>query len=152
MKLAEALILRADSQKRIQQLQERLVRSAQVQEGESPPEDPQALIAELDATVNELVELIKKINFTNSRTTLEEGMTISDALAHRDTILLKRSVYDNLVKYATVNQSRYGRSEIKTFSTVNVAELQGQMDRMSRDYRELDTKIQAANWTTELID
>jgi len=29
-----------------------------VQEGVAPPEDPQALIAELDATVNELVELI----------------------------------------------------------------------------------------------
>jgi len=152
MKLAEALILRADCQKRIEQLRERLVRSAKVQEGEAPPEDPQALIAELDATVNELVELIKKINATNSRTTLEDGMTISDALAQRDTLLLKRSVYDSLVNAAAVTQSRYGRSEIKTFSTVNVAELQGQMDRMSRDYRELDTKIKAANWTTELID
>lgn len=152
MKLAEALILRADCQKRIQQLRERLVRSAQVQEGETPPEDPQAMIAELDATVNELVELIKKINATNSRATLEDGMTISDALAHRDTLLLKRNVYDSLVDAAAVTANRYGRSEIKTFSTVNVAELQGQMDRMSRDYRELDTKIQAANWITELID
>jgi hypothetical protein len=26
------------------------------------------------------------------------------------------------------------------------------MDRMSRQYRELDTKIQQANWNTELID
>lgn len=152
MKLAEALILRADCQKRIQQLEDRLVRSAQVQEGETPPEDPQAMMAELDATVNELVELIKKINFTNSRTTLEDGMTISDALAQRDTLLLKRSVYDSLVDAAAETPNRYGRSEIKTFSTVNVAELQGQMDRMSREYRELDTKIQAANWTTELID
>ncbi|MGK7904380.1 MAG: DIP1984 family protein [Hormoscilla sp.] len=152
MKLAEALILRADCQKKVQQLRARLTRSAQVQEGEAPPEDPQALIAELDATVNELVELIKKINSTNSRTNLEDGMTMSDALAQRDAILLKRSVYDSLVNAAAVNQNRYGRSEIKTFSTVNVAELQGQMDIMSRDYRELDTKIQAANWTTELID
>lgn len=152
MKLAEALILRADCQKKVQQLRSRLTRSAQVQEGEAPPEDPQALITELDATVNELVELIKKINSTNSRTNLEDGMTMSDALAQRDAILLKRNVYDSLINAATVNPNRYGRSEIKTFSTVNVAELQGQMDRMSRDYRELDTKIQAANWTTELID
>ncbi len=36
MKFAEALILRADRQKRIEQLRERLVSSAKVQEGEKP--------------------------------------------------------------------------------------------------------------------
>jgi hypothetical protein len=45
MKLSEALILRADCQKRIQQLRERLERSAKVQEGETPFEEPQALIS-----------------------------------------------------------------------------------------------------------
>lgn len=34
MKLAEALILRADYQKRLAQLQQHLIRSARVQEGE----------------------------------------------------------------------------------------------------------------------
>ncbi len=51
MKLAEALILRADAQKRIQQLRERLNRSAKTQEGELPPEDPQELLAELERVV-----------------------------------------------------------------------------------------------------
>ena len=152
MKLAEALILRADCQKRIQQLQARLIRSAKVQEGERPPEDPQALLLEVETTANELVDLIKKINKTNSQTIFEGETTISDALAQRDTLWLKRSVYDHLVQTAAVIQDRYGRSEIKIFSAVNVAELQAQVDGMSRDYRELDTKIQASNWTTELID
>ncbi|MDJ0556828.1 MAG: hypothetical protein QNJ68_20760 [Microcoleaceae cyanobacterium MO_207.B10] len=58
MKLAEALILRADSKKRIQQLKARLTRSATVQEGEQPPEDPQTLIAEIDTTIAQLLELI----------------------------------------------------------------------------------------------
>lgn len=152
MKLAEALIKRADSQKRIEQLRQRLVRSAKVQEGETPPEQPQALIAELDATVNELTDLIKRINKTNSLTILEEGMTLSDALAHRDTLMLKRSVYNSLVDAAAYQQARYSASEIKSFSTVNVAELQAQMDRLSRQYRELDTRIQESNWNTELMD
>ncbi len=152
MKLAEALILRADCQKRIEQLRQRLVRSAKVQEGETPPEDPQALIAELDATVNELTDLIKRINKTNSLTNLEEGVTISDALAQRDTLLQKRSVYDSLLQAAGYQQNRYSSSEIKTFSTVNIAALQTQMDQISRDCRELDTKIQAGNWNTELMD
>ena len=152
MKLSEALILRADCQKRIEQLRQRLVRSAQVQEGDQPPENPQALIAELEATVNELADLIKRINKTNSLTNLQEGITISDALAARDTLLLKRSVYDSLVNAAAVNQSRYSQAEIKSFSTVNIAELQAYMDRLSRDYRELDTRIQEANWNTDLLD
>ncbi|AFZ21659.1 DIP1984 family protein [Allocoleopsis franciscana] len=152
MKLAEALILRADCQKRIEQLRQRLVRSAKVQEGETPPEQPQALIAELDATINQLVDLIQRINKTNSLTNLEEGMTISDALAQRDTLLLKRSVYTSLVDAAAYQQDRYSASEIKSFSTVNVAELQTQTDRLSRECRELDTKIQSSNWNTELMD
>lgn len=152
MKLAEALILRADCQKRIEQLRQRLVRSAKVQEGETPPENPQALLTELDAAINELTDLIKRINKTNSQTTLEEGMMISDALAQRDTLLLKRSVYDSLVNEAAYQQTRYSASEIKTYSTMNVAQLQTQMDRLSRECRELDTKIQASNWNTELLD
>jgi hypothetical protein len=152
MKLAEALILRADCQKRMEQLRSRLTRSAKVQEGEEPPENPQALISELDAGVQELEDLIKKINKTNSLTTLEERVTLSDALAKRDALALKRSIYNSIVDEAAVRQDRYSRSEVKFFSTIDVSELQTQMDRMSRQYRELDTKIQQANWNTELID
>ena len=43
MKLAEALNLRADLQKRIAQLKERLANNVKVQEGDSPAEDPKAL-------------------------------------------------------------------------------------------------------------
>jgi hypothetical protein len=152
MKLAEALILRADCQKRMEQLRARLVRSAKIQEGETPPENPQALIAELDAGAIELEDLIKKINKTNSQTILEDGVTLSDALAQRDALGLKRSIYNSLVDATAVRQDRYSRSEVKFFSTIDVGEVQAQIDRMSRQYRELDTKIQQANWNTELID
>lgn len=152
MKLAEALILRADCQKRIEQLKQRLIRSAKVQEGETPPEDPQALITELNRTVNELADLIKRINKTNSATNLEEGMTISEALAERDTLMLKRGVYSSVIEVAALRKDRFGASEIKFFSTVNVADLQAQIDQMSRQCRELDTRIQEVNWNVELLD
>ncbi|MBD1833515.1 DIP1984 family protein [Cyanobacteria bacterium FACHB-472] len=152
MKLAEALILRADCQKRIEQLKQRLIRSAKVQEGEQPPENPQVLIAELEATINELTDLIKRINKTNSLTALQDGITISDALAQRDTLLLKRRIHDSLVNAAATTTNRYSQSEIKYFSTINIAELQTQMDQLSRQCRELDTRIQAANWNIELMD
>ena len=43
MKLAEALILRADCQKRIAQLKSRLLVNAKVQEGDAPAETPREL-------------------------------------------------------------------------------------------------------------
>ncbi|MFB2934196.1 hypothetical protein ACE1B6_02870 [Aerosakkonemataceae cyanobacterium BLCC-F154] len=41
---------------------------------------------------------------------------------------------------------------MKYFSTVNITDLQAQVDRLSRECRESDTTIQAANWNTELMD
>lgn len=152
MKLAEALILRADCQKKIQQIKERLLRSAKVQEGEEPPEQPQALIEELHDTGDRLTNLIQKINHTNSVTILEDSLTIAAALARRDSILLKCNIYNSLIQTAAVTQNRYGRSEIKYVSTVDIAQLQTVTDRMSRDYRQLDTKIQQANWNVDLIE
>jgi hypothetical protein len=40
MKLAEALLRRADCQKCLEQLKARLLRNAKVQEGDDPAEDP----------------------------------------------------------------------------------------------------------------
>lgn len=152
MKLAEALILRADSQKRVEQLRQRLTRAARVQEGENPPENPQELMAELDQIINEITTLIKRINKTNAHTNLADNITLADALANRDTLLLKRNVYNDLVETAAYRQERYSLSEIKFVSTVNVALIQAQVNQLSRQYRELDTKIQEANWKTELLD
>lgn len=151
MKLAEALILRADHQKRIAQLQQRLNRSARVQEGEEPPENPQELLAELETLATELTQLIQRINRTNSTTDFH-GRPLSDALAERDVLQLKRSTYTTLIDAAAVRTDRYMRSELRMVSTVNVANIQQQIDRLSRDYRELDAQIQALNWTTDLID
>jgi hypothetical protein len=151
MKLAEALILRADYQKRIAQLQQRLIRSAKVQEGEQPPETPQDLLAELESAATELTRLIQQINRTNSTVSFQD-QPLSNALAERDVLRLRRSAYDSLINAAAIRQERYMRSELRMVSTVDVAELQRQVDRLSRDYRELDAQIQAMNWATELIE
>jgi hypothetical protein len=67
LKLAEALAERSDCQNRIAEVNKRLARSARVQEGERPPEDPVALLAELDRLYVRLLELIQAINRTNAR-------------------------------------------------------------------------------------
>ena len=106
MKLAEALLLRADCQKRMEQLKSRLIGSAKIQEGEVPPENPQKLLAEVEAVGDQLMDLIRRINRTNSTTTFAEGSTLADALAERDVLLLRRGVYNDLATFASVRQDR----------------------------------------------
>ncbi|WP_234410570.1 DIP1984 family protein [Caldalkalibacillus mannanilyticus] len=86
MKLAEALVLRVDCQRRISQLRERLARIVKVQEGDEPAENPDLLLDELNETINELTGLIVSINKTNSLTKFDENRSIADVLAERDSI------------------------------------------------------------------
>lgn len=151
MKLAEALILRADCQKRFEQLKTRAESSAMVQEGDQPAENPTELIAELEAVARELADLIKRINRTNSVTLFEGERTVSDVLAERDVLAMRRKLYAGLAEAATVQQNRYMRTEVKYVSTLNVAENQKHADALAREYRELDARIQALNWDTELM-
>jgi len=151
MKLAEALILRADLRTRLDQLKQRLVRSAKVQEGEDPPEPPADLLRESERTAEELERLIQRINRTNSATRFGGG-SLSDALATRDVLALRRATYADLAQAAVVAQDRYTKSEVKFKSTVNVADLQKRADVLAKEYRELDARIQEANWKSDLLE
>lgn len=152
MKLAEALVLRADCQKKIAQIKQRLERVVKVQEGEQPAEDPNVLIAELEQTINELTGWIRKINKTNALTLFNDQLSISDALAERDKLMQQRNILNEILENATIKQDRFSRSEVKFYRTIDVVSIQNQVDQLSKTYREFDFKIQEINWTTELID
>ncbi|MGX2956361.1 DIP1984 family protein [Ursidibacter arcticus] len=150
MKLAEALIERADLQRRLAQLQQRLHQNAQYQEGEQPSEDPQTLLVEYHQVAEQLKQLIVKINLTNQRITLENGTKMIEALAERDHLKATHSMLIGLADAATPEQNRYSRSEIKTLSAVNVKQTRQQADEIAKQYRQLDTQIQQANWLNDL--
>ena len=152
MKLAEALILRADAQKRLEQLKHRLVRNAKVQEGESPSEDPQELLNELQRTLTEFTNLVKWINKTNSARIFKGEKTLTDALAERDSMAIKRVIVLDLIEAATIKQDRYTRSEVKFYTTLDVTKMQKEVDQLSKNYRELDSLIQQTNWNVDLIE
>lgn len=152
MKLAEALILRADYQKRIEQLKQRLKQNAKVQEGDTPAEQPADLLAELESIAAELTLLIQRVNRTNSVTLLAGAQTLADALALRDVTKIRLGVYRELAQAASITQARATRTEVKFYSTVNVGDVQQQADRLAKAYRELDAQIQAANWLTDVLE
>ena len=151
MKLAEALNIRADLQRKVYQLKSRLIANSQVQEGDTPAEDPEDLLKELDSSVKKLEDIIKLINKTKSNNYIK-GKSISDMIVERDMLKLKMSSITELVNSASNKVDRYSNKEIKIFSTINVKEKQKELDKMSKEYREIDTLLQGLNWTTDLVE
>ena len=150
MKLATALSERADLQRRISELGVRLNNNAKVQEGEKPAEDPAALLAELDADIVRLEELVARINKTNNETRSGEE-TITDLIAHRDCLKMRIQIMRSFLNASSEKVARYTKTEIRVLSTVPVAKLQKQVDEYSADLRRTDETIQSLNWTTELL-
>lgn len=156
MKLAEGLALRADATRRVEQLRSRIVGSARYQEGEEPPEDAAALLAESSAVLDELETLIRRINRTNAAAQIGSDGTITDALARRDVLRLRHSVITAAAD-AAAGRSEGGfgrqlRSELKMLAALPVADLRAQADEIARQLRELDVRIQRANWEVDLQD
>ena len=151
LKIAEALILRADIQKRIAQLKTRLNNNAKVQEHEEPAENPQLLLTELDSLISQLNDLIIKINKTNTLSKID-GISLVELIAKKDTLSQKAGILREFIEIASQKIDLYSSTEIKVFSTVNVPAQQKQLDKLSKEIRETDTKLQQANWTIDLIE
>ena len=152
MKLANALSQRAELQRRIRQMEDRLNNNAQVQEGEQPAEDPMELLWELEEDYACLENLIARINRTNNSTPADGGTTLSDLLARRDCLKGRVGILRNFLDNASALVRRRTAGEIKVKSTVDVRRLQKQADVLARELRELEEMIQEKNWTTELLE
>ncbi len=150
MKLAEALLERADLQQRLSRLESRLCMNARVQEGEAPAEDPTALLEELNRASQRLEELIRRINLTNAAV-MDNGESITALIARRDVLTRRVAIMQSFLSEASATAARATRSEIVIRSTVPVAELRRELDDLCASLRTLDTRIQSINWTAELI-
>lgn len=155
MKLAEGLSRRGDAQKRLAQLQTRAVACARYQEGEEPAENAAELLAEAHRVGDEIEDLVRRINRTNAATELQPGLTITDAIAVRDTLSKRRGVVVAVADAAAGRERGWGRqlrSELREVTDLPVAQLRREADELARRYRDLDVRLQEANWATELAE
>lgn len=156
MKLAEALTLRADATRRIEQLRRRIVDNARFQEGEDPAEDAAALLAEADLALDELEGLVRRINRTNAASVIGPEGTMTDALARRDVLRKRHALFaaaaDAAADRGHVGMMRQLRSELKMVAALPVAQLREQADDIARQIRDLDVRIQQSNWEVDLTD
>ncbi|CAD7288345.1 hypothetical protein LMG7974_00963 [Campylobacter majalis] len=150
MKLAQALIIRGDLQMKISELSHRLSNNATKQEGEKPAEDPKLLLKELDTTLDELENLITKINLTNAQSKIKDT-SLTQLLAKKEILSKKITILNEFINQASSLSNRASKTEIKILSTVDVTPLRAQSNRLSKELRELDMLIQESNWSLELI-
>ena len=150
MKLAEALLLRGDIQKKLASLRERIVRNVLVQEGSEPHEAANDLLLEASAVVDELEKLVTAINVANLNHTLPDGRSLTVAIARRDSLIQKHSLLQAAIDATQQEPDRYSAREIKWVSAVKVHSLQKQSEDLARQIRELNAMIQETNWRIEI--
>lgn len=80
--------IRADLQKKVAQLKERIKESAKVQEGDEPCDNLEELYKELDEAVVQLEDLIYRINITNVQI-VQDGDSLARLIANRDVLSMR---------------------------------------------------------------
>ena len=118
---------------------------------ETPAEKLERLRKELDDSLNQIEDLIYRINMTNVHATID-GESLTRLIARRDVLSKRVAIMGNIVNQIASNDTRFGKNEIRFVRTVDVRELHKEVDKYSKQLRELDLKIQELNWTVEMVE
>ncbi len=151
MKLAEALLIRSDMQKKLAQLKGRIRSNVKVQEGDTPSEDPNELIIDASQIISELTALIERIHRTNAIAQTDKGQSMLTLLVERDTLEMRHKLLIDAIEATQGETDRYSHREIKWHVMVSVAGLQKQADDIAMKLRNLNIVIQSNNWQIELV-
>jgi hypothetical protein len=150
MKLAEALLLRADQKKKLASLRERITRNAVVQEGELPSEKVEDLLKSASGVMQEQMSTVQSINAANQTQKLADGRLLAVVLAERDNLVHQHSLITAAIQATHKDVNRYGQKEIKWLPQFNIAAMQKRADDLSKSIREINVIIQAANWQIDI--
>ena len=152
MKLAEALLIRSDMQKKLAQTKGRIRNNVKVQDGDTPSEDPNALMIEASQIISELSNLIERIHRTNAIAQTDKGQSMLTLLVERDTLEMRHKLLIESIEATDTEVDRYSPREIKWNVMVSVAGLQKQADDIAMKLRKINIVIQANNWQIDLIE
>ena len=152
MKLAEALLIRSDMQKKLAQVKGRIRSNVKVQEGDTPNEDPNTLMIEASQIITELSTLIERIHRTNAIAQTDKDKSMLTLLVERDTLEMRHKLLIEAIEATDIEVDRYSPREIKWHVMVSVAGLQKQADDIAMKLRKINIVIQANNWQIDLVD
>ncbi|CAM4113645.1 DIP1984 family protein [Psychrobacter arenosus] len=152
MKLAEALLIRSDMQKKLAQLKARIKNNVKVQEGDTPSEDPNELLLQASQIITELNSLIEQIHRTNAIAKTDKGQSMLTLLVDRDTLEMRHKLLLEAIEAAHGEVDRYSPREIRWNVMVSISGLQKQADDIAMKLRQINLVIQSNNWQIELVD
>jgi len=150
MKLASAIEEKSDLGKKITDLSNRIIASGRVQEGDEPLEECSTLLIELDEVYTRLEELTRSITKTNQLAKFnDEYSCLADALSARNIYAKKISVLTTILN-GCAPQSRFSRTEIKFVNKLDTVTLRKEIEKLTKQKRELNTAIQEFNWIVDV--
>lgn len=150
MKLAEALIVRRDLQNKLNELQNTLINSALIEEGDTLDIPIKDLLAEYEAVGQQLSQLVVQINQRNQEIKVADSNdSLQVILEKRENLRRRHNLYTQIIEATGANR-RYGRNEIKMTRTVNLKEMTALLDQVAKEIRETDALIQQTNWLQDL--
>ena len=152
MKLAEALLIRSDMQKKLAQIKARIRSNVKVQEGDTPNEDPNTLMIDASQIITELSSLIERIHLTNAVAKTDKGQSMLTLLVERDTLEMRHKLLIEAIEATDTEADRYSHREIKWNLMISVASLQKQADDIAMKLRKINIVIQANNWQIDLVE
>ena len=152
MKLAEALLIRSDMQKKLAQIKARIRSNVKVQEGDTPNEDPNALMIDASQIITELSSLIERIHRTNALAKIDKGQSMLTLLVERDTLEMRHKLLIEAIEATDTEADRYRHREIKWNLMISVVSLQKQADDIAMKLRKINIAIQSNNWQIDLVE
>lgn len=164
MKIAEALARRRDLTNSLaQEFTERAIDRLTYEDGEERnQEDARAVFSELYESLLEVQRLSVRINLTNNAHVFQwDGADISlmQAIAARDTLARKIAALRALIgeietAIGSGKRSYYNRrskDDVRIHPVIPLSEIRKQLDGDQASLRRLDTEIQKANWSLDLL-
>lgn len=151
MKLAEALVLRADLQKKLENLKKRLANSVLKLDDIQVIEDPAILKLEADETIAILYSLIDRIYRTNQSVILPSGQSMVTVLAKRDELVERRKLLDYIINKSLPDSGLYFNERGKWQPAIDISAYQKQMNDIAMQIRRLNLGIQQTNWQVDLV-
>lgn len=149
MKIAEALLLKKEYQENISSLKERLYANVKIPVDDVIFEDSESLLEKMLKTEDKLKDLTIKLNHRNLNAETSSGKLLADVIAERQTLMSKKKHLDYIMH--KVNREGYSsRSEGAMKVTLDLNNIQKEINKVAKEYRELNSELQAANWNIDL--
>ena len=152
--LAEALNVRASLNIKLGDLRNRIDNNIYISNGNDPYEDAQELLNKAIEVSKELENLVNIINQTNNNTKFESEIysgTLSEALTHRDTLTQQIKTISQALDSIPSNKRSFFEDRTNGRVLLSVSGLRERKDEFATKLRKLDTDIQKANWSTDLL-